>query len=84
MKNTDISDPSLGFSPRLRSETRNSNSKWFRVLVHSPCHIVEVNKQITNTIKQLREQRNSTLRLTTRSSNSGVMTRPKQHYISLF
>ena len=84
MKNTDISDPSLRFSPRLRSETRNSNSKWFRVLVHSPCHIFELNKQITNTIKQMREPRNLTLRLTTRSSNSDVMTRPKQHYISLF
>ena len=73
--NTDISGPSLHFSPRLRSETRNSNSNWFRALVHSTCYIFEVNKQITNTITHLREQRNSTLRLTTRCSNSGAVTR---------
>ena len=56
MENTDISDPCLRFNPRLRSETRNSNCKWFRALVHSTCCMFEVNKQIMNTIKQLREQ----------------------------
>ena len=75
VKNIDISGPSLLFRPRLRSETRNSNSKWLRALVHSICCIFEVNKQIMNTIKQLREQKNLTLRLTTRNSNSDVVTR---------
>ena len=75
VKNTDISGPPLRFRPRLRSETRNSNWKWFRALVHSICCIFKVNKQITNTIKQLREQRNLTLRLTTRYSNSDTVTR---------
>ena len=75
MKTIDISGSPLRFRPKLRSETRNSNSKWFRALVHSICCIFEVNKQITNTIKQLREQRNLTLRLTTRCSNFDAMTR---------
>ena len=77
MESTDISGLSLRFSPRFRSETRNSNSKWFRALVNSTCCRFEVNKEITNTITQLRERRKLTLRLTTRCSNSGAVIRSR-------
>ena len=75
MKDTDILGPPLRFKPRLSSETRKSNTNWLRAFVHSICCIFKANKQITNTIKQLREQKNLTLRLTTHCSNSDAMTK---------